>query len=52
MNGKAKILLKTRVFGIFLLMIIILFAGCASSQKAAKQTEKDAAMPMEPKLIT
>ena len=52
MNCKAKILLKNRVIGIFLLMILILFAGCASSQMAAKQTEKGAAEPMEPKLIT
>ena len=38
--------------GIFLLMILILFVGCASSQMAAKQTEKGAAEPMGPKLIT
>jgi len=52
MNCKAKTLLKKSVTGVFLLMILIFFAGCASSQMAAKQTEKGPAEPMEPKLIT
>lgn len=52
MNCETKILSRMKVAVIFLLMIFILTAGCASKQMAAKQMEKGAAEPLEPKLIT
>jgi len=52
MNCETKILSKIRIIAILLMMILILCAGCASNQMAAKQTDKGAIEALEPKLIT
>lgn len=53
MNGKVKKL--SRRIGattFFLGMLVTIFAGCASNTMAVKETKKDAAQYVEPKLIT
>jgi len=53
MNGKVKKL--SRRIGattFFLGMLVTIFAGCASNTMAVKETKKDAAQSVEPKLIT
>ena len=52
MKCKLNKLLKIGTTAFFMLVVVILFAGCASNQMAAKQTDKGLGEPLEPKLIT
>ena len=52
MKYKINKLLKIGTTAFFMLVVVILFAGCASNQMAAKQTDKGLGEPLEPKLIT
>ncbi|MBL7179503.1 MAG: type IV pilus secretin PilQ [Desulfobacterales bacterium] len=45
-------LLKIGTTAFFILIVVILFAGCASKQMAAKQSDKGVVEPLDPKLIT
>ncbi len=52
MNFKINKLLQIRATAFFILIVVILLAGCASNQMATKQTEKGAVESIESKLIT
>jgi len=52
MNGKVKKLSRIGATTFFLGMLVTIIAGCASNTMAVKETKKDAAQSVEPKLIT
>ncbi|MEE8430282.1 MAG: type IV pilus secretin PilQ [Candidatus Desulfatibia sp.] len=52
MNFEINKLLPIRATAFFILMVVILLAGCASNQMATKQTEKGAVESITSKLIT
>ncbi len=52
MNFEINKLLQIRATAFFILIVVILLAGCASNQMATKQTEKDAVESIASKLIT
>ena len=52
MNFQINKLLQIRATAFFILIVVILLAGCASNQMATKQTEKGAVESIASKLIT
>ena len=52
MNCEIKKSLKLRILGSFLVILLPMFFGCASNNKAVKETKKLAAESSSPKLIT